>query len=169
MHWLAQGLRKVKFRWNQVSSLQHINFKNLFLILYQFSSVQFSCSVVSNSLWPHESQHARPPCPSPTPRVHSDSRPSSQWCHPTISSSGIPSSSCPQTLPASESFPMSQVFAWAGQSTGVRRGKKSGLVVCFFLLLKKDIKKCLDTCSLFSPVPSLPACYPLSWYAKTPP
>ena len=60
-----------------------------------FSSVQFSCSVVSDSLWPHESQHARPPCPSPTPRVHSDSRPSSQWCHPAISSSIIPFSSCP--------------------------------------------------------------------------
>ena len=62
------------------------------------SSVQFSCSVVSNSLQPHELQHARPPCPSPTPGVHSDSRPSSQWCHPTISSSVIPFSSCPQSL-----------------------------------------------------------------------
>ena len=82
-------------------------------------SVQFSCSVVSNSLWPHESQHARPPCPSPTPRVHSDSRPSSQWCHPAISSSVNPFSSCPQSLPASESFPMSQLFAWGSQSTGV--------------------------------------------------
>ena len=67
-------------------------------------SVQFSCSVVSNSLRPHESQHARPPCPSPTPRVHSDSRPSSQWCHPAISSSVVPYSSCPQSLPASEFF-----------------------------------------------------------------
>ena len=86
--------------------------------LYIFS-VQFSCSVVSNSLQPHESQHARPPCPSPTPRVHSDSCPSSQWCHPAISSSGIPFSSCPQPLPASESFPMSQLFTWGGQSTGV--------------------------------------------------
>ena len=81
------------------------------------SSVQFSCSVVSNSLRPHESQHARPPCPSPTPGVHSDSRPSSQWCHPAISSSGVPFS-CPQSLPASESFPMSQLFTWGGQSTG---------------------------------------------------
>ena len=77
-----------------------------------FSSVQFSCSVVSNSLWPHELQHARPPCPLPTPGVHSESRPSSQWCHPAISSSVIPFSSCPQSLPASESFPMSQLFAW---------------------------------------------------------
>ena len=68
------------------------------------TSDQISRSVVSDSLWPHESQHARPPCPSPTPRVHSDSRPSSQWCHPAISSSVVPFSSCPQSLQASESF-----------------------------------------------------------------
>ena len=85
----------------------------------QFSSVQFSRSVVSDSLRPHESQHTRPPCPSPTPGVHSDSRPSSPWCHPAISSSVIPFSSCPQSLPASESFPTSQLFALGGQSTGV--------------------------------------------------
>ena len=85
----------------------------------QFSSVQFSRSVVSNSLRPHESQHARPPCPSPTPGVHSDSRPSSQRRHPAISSSVVPFSSCPQSLPASESFPMSQLFTSLGQSTGV--------------------------------------------------
>ena len=83
------------------------------------TSVQFSHSVVSDFLWPHESQHARPPCPSLTPRVHPDSRPSSQWCHPAISSSVIPFSSCPQSLPASGSFPMSQLFAWGGQSIGV--------------------------------------------------
>ena len=83
------------------------------------SSVQFSRSVVSDSLRPHESQHTRPPCPSPTPGVHSDSRPSSQWCHPAISSSAVPFSSCPQSLPASGSFPMSQFFAWGGQSIGV--------------------------------------------------
>ena len=82
-------------------------------------SVQFSRSVVSDSLWPHESQHARPPCPSPTPRVHSDSRPRNPWCHPAISSSVVPFSSCPQSLPASESFPMCQLFSWRGQSTGV--------------------------------------------------
>ena len=82
-------------------------------------SDQISHSVVSNSLRPHESQHARPPCPSPTPGVHSDSRPSSQWFHPAISSSVVPFSSCPQSLPASESFPMSQLFVWGGQSTGV--------------------------------------------------
>ena len=81
--------------------------------------IQFRCSVMSDSLWPHESQHARPPCPSPAPGVHSDSRPSSPWCHPAISSSVVPFSSCPQSLPASESFPMSQLFAWGDQSTGV--------------------------------------------------
>ena len=79
-----------------------------------FSSVQFSRSVVSDSLRPHESQHARAPCPSPTPGVHSKSRPSSLWCHPAISSSVIPFSSCPRSLPASESFPISQLSAWGG-------------------------------------------------------
>ena len=74
---------------------------------------------MSDSLRPHESQHTRPPCPSPSPWVHSDSRPSSQWCHPAISSSVIPFSSCPQSLPESEFFPTSQLFAWGGQSTGV--------------------------------------------------
>ena len=84
-----------------------------------FHSVQFSHSVLSDSLRPHESQHTRPPCPSQTPGLHSDSSTSSQWCHPAISSSVIPFSSCPQSLPASESFPMSQLFTWGGQSTGV--------------------------------------------------
>ena len=83
------------------------------------SSVQFSGWVMSDSLRPHESQHARPPCPSPTPRVHSNLYPSSRWCHPPISSSVVPFPSCPQSLPASESFPMSQLFTWGGQSTGV--------------------------------------------------
>ena len=78
-------------------------------------SVQFS-SVVSNSLWPHEPQHARPPCLSPTPGIYSNSRPLSQWCHPTISSSIVPFSSCPQSFPASGSFQMSQFFASGGQS-----------------------------------------------------
>ena len=90
-----------------------------YFISVLFSSVQFSRSVVSNSLWPHESQHARPPCPSQTLRVHANSRPSSQWCHPAISSSVVPFSSCPQSLPASESFPMSQLFAWGSQSIEV--------------------------------------------------
>ena len=74
---------------------------------------------MSDSLRPYESQHVRPPCPSPTPRVHSNSCPSSRWCHLAISSSVIPFSSCPQSLPASGSFPVSQLFAWGGQSTGV--------------------------------------------------
>ena len=83
------------------------------------SSVQFSHSVVSDSLWPHESQHARPPCPSSSPGVHSDSHPSSQWCHPTISSSFVPVSSHLQSFPASGSFQMSQFFTSGGQSIGV--------------------------------------------------
>ena len=81
----------------------------------QFSSVAQSCP----TLRPHESQHARPPCPSQTPGVYSNSCPSSRWCHPAISSSVVPFSSCPQSLPASGSFPTSQLFKWGGQSTGV--------------------------------------------------
>ena len=91
--------------------------RNIETILLESS--QFSRSVVSDSLRPHESQHTRPPCPSPTPGVHSKSYASSRWCHPAISSSVGPFSSCPQSLPASESFPVSQLFAWGGQSTGV--------------------------------------------------
>ena len=87
--------------------------------MIQFSSVQFSHSVLSDSLRPHESQHTRPPCPSPTPGVYSNSCPSSRWCHLTISSSVVPFSSCPQSLPASGSFPMSQLFTSDGQSIGV--------------------------------------------------
>ena len=86
---------------------------------YILSSVQFSPSVVSDSLQPHEPQHTRPPCPSPTPGVHPNSCPSSQWCHPTISSSVVPFSSCLQFFPASGSFQMSQLFASGGQSIGV--------------------------------------------------
>ena len=82
-------------------------------------SVQFSHTVVSNSLQPHELQHTRPPCPSPTPGVHPNSCPLSQWCHPAISSSVVPFFSCPQAFPASEYFPMSQLFTWGGHSTGV--------------------------------------------------
>ena len=88
-------------------------------LLYVCCSVQFSRSVVSDSLRPHESQHARPLCSSPSPGVHSNSCPLSPWCHPAISSSVVPFSSCPQFLPAAESFPVSQLFAWGGQSTGV--------------------------------------------------
>ena len=83
------------------------------------TGVQFSCSVVSDYLRPHELQHARPPCPSPTIGVYANSCPSSRWCHPTISFSVVPFSSCPQSLPASGSCPMSQLFAWGGQSIGV--------------------------------------------------
>ena len=86
---------------------------------HQFSSIQFSHLVISNSLRPHESQYARPPCLSPSPGVHPNSHPSSWWCHPAISSSVVPFSSCPQSLPASDYFPMSQLFAWGGQSTAV--------------------------------------------------
>ena len=82
----------------------------------QFSSVAQSCPTLCDPQW---QQYARPPCPSPTPRVYSNSCPSSQWYHPAISSSVIPSSSCPQSLSASGSFPMSQLFTWGGQSIGV--------------------------------------------------
>ena len=102
----------------------HPNFQYSLWILFHiilpdllYVSVQFSRSVQSESLRPHESQHARPLCPSL--RVHSNSRPSSRWCHPAISSSVVPFSSCPQSLPASGSFQMSQLFAWGGKSIGV--------------------------------------------------
>ena len=87
--------------------------------VYTFSSVQISRSVVPDSLQPHKLQHARLSCPSPTPGVHRNSCPSSRWCHPAISSSVVPFSSCPQSLPASGSFPVSQLFTWGGQSIGV--------------------------------------------------
>ena len=87
--------------------------------LWLLSSVQFSHSVMSNSLRPHELQHARPLCPSPTPGVHPNSCPSSRWCHPAISSSVVPFSSCPQSFPAFGSFPMSHLFASGGQNIGV--------------------------------------------------
>ena len=100
---------------------------------------------MSDSLRPHESQHARPPCPSPTPGLHSDSRPSSRWCHPAISSSVVPFSSCPQSLPASESFPMSQLFAWGGQQLWlicvVVQQKPTLNCKAIFYQLKNRIKK----------------------------
>ena len=92
----------------------HGIFQTRILERAQFNSVAQSCP----TLQPHESQHARPPCPSSTPGVYSSSCPSSRWCHPAISSSVVPFSSCPQSLPASGSFPMSQLFAWGGQSIG---------------------------------------------------
>ena len=91
----------------------------VYYMLTTVSSVQFSRSVMSDSLWPHELQHARPPCPSPTPGVHPNPCPLSQWCHPAISSPVIPFSSCPQSFPASGSFQMNQLFASGGQSIGV--------------------------------------------------
>ena len=94
----------------------HVSVCNLVSHFLNFSSVQSSHSDVSDYLRPHESQYARPPCPSPTPGVYSNSCPWSQWCHPAISSSVVPFSSCPQSLPALGSFPMSQLFAWGGQS-----------------------------------------------------
>ena len=99
-------------RWMDKEAVVHIHNRI-------FSSVQFSHSVMSNSSQPHGPQHARPPCPSPTLRVYSNSSPLSQWCHPTISSSVIPFSSCPQSFPVSGSFPMSQLFTSGGQSIAV--------------------------------------------------
>ena len=101
---------------SQVIFLRFLSFKKK---IFYVQPVQFSRSVVSNSLRPHEPQHTRLPCPSPTTGVHSNSCPSSPWCHPAISSSVVPFSSCPQSLPASESFPMSQLFTSGGQSIGV--------------------------------------------------
>ena len=104
------------FRTFQVKRAIKLSFVMLMRWLWE---VQFSHAVVSHSLWPHGLQHARPPCPSSTPGVYSNSHPLSRWCHPTISSSVIPFSSCLQSLPASGSFPMSQFFPSGGQSIGV--------------------------------------------------
>ena len=104
---------------SNTTSCSHLLSTYCISILLIFSSVQFSRSVVSDSLRPHESQHARPPCPSPNPGVHSSSHPSSWRCHPAVLSSVVPFSPSPQSLPASESFPMSQLFAWGGQSIGI--------------------------------------------------
>ena len=92
-----------------------------FHIVLFVSLVQFSHSVMSNSLRPHEPQHTRPPCPSPTPRVHPNLCPSSRWCHPIISSSVVPFSSCPQSFPESGSSQISQLFTSGGQSIGVAK------------------------------------------------
>ena len=115
------------FHWfkNQCSLLNLCNLFDISFLLFQRSSCQFSSVQFSSvaqpclTLRPHGQQHARPPCPSPTPGVYSNSCPLSQWCHPIISSSVVPFSSCPQSLPASVSFPMSQLFASGGQSIGV--------------------------------------------------
>ena len=110
----------------------------------QFSSVQFSCSVVSDSLRPHKSQHARPPCLSPTPGVHSDSRPSSQWCHPAVSSSVIPFSSCPQSLPASQSFPSESTLRmrWPKYKFNINSH------IPIFILLNQQNQPRLSSCNI---------------------
>ena len=118
-----------KIKKHDSSNLEITTDKSLVIYLWSFfltyiisillSSVHFSRSIVSDSLQPHEPQHARPPCRSQTPGVHPNPCPSSQWCHPTISSSVIPCSSCPQSFPESGSFQMSQFFASGGQSIGV--------------------------------------------------
>ena len=115
---VATGMGKVSFH----SSPKERQCQRMFKVLYtciHLSLVQFSCSVVSDSLWPHGLQHARPPCPSPTPGVYPNSCPLSWWCRPTISPSVIPFSSCLQSFPASGSFQMSQLFTSGGQSIGV--------------------------------------------------
>ena len=117
--WATKELPEKSCFFFKLPSLYYLSWQPLQTHTQSISSVQFSRSVMSLSLQPHESQHARPACASPTPGVHSDSRPSSQWCHPAMSSSVVPFSSCPRSLPASQSFPMSQLFAWGGQSTGV--------------------------------------------------
>ena len=103
---------------NSITSLKAL-FPDIVIVWGARGSVQFSHSVVSNSLQPHGLQHARPPCPSLTPEAYSNSSPSSQWCHPTISSSVVPFPSCLQSIPASGSFQMSLFFASGGQSIGV--------------------------------------------------
>ena len=104
--------------WRMSMKVVYKGFKQTSICTMEYS-VQFSHSVVSDSLWPYGLQRARPPCPSPTRGVYSNSCPSSQWCHPTISSSVVPFSSCPQSFPASGSFPMRQLFTSGSQSIGV--------------------------------------------------
>ena len=115
----SEGRSMGSTEWQELVGAVTFYSRFIYSVLIQFSSVQFSRSVMSDSLQPHEPQHARPPCPSPTPRVHPNPCPLSQWCHPTISSSVVPFCSCPQSFQASGSFPMSQLFAWGGQSNGV--------------------------------------------------
>ena len=103
--------------WFKFNFTLHTSIMNTCLV--QFSSVHFSRSVLFNSLWPHELQHARPPCATPTSGAYPNSCPLSRWCQPTISSSVVPFSSCAQSFPASGSFQMSQLFAWGGQSIRV--------------------------------------------------
>ena len=122
LYWLHLLLQMV----SEKGSLPSAPHGFIFHLTLGQSVSQFSRSVMSDSLPPHESQHARPPCPSQTPGVYSNSCPSSQWCHPAILFSVVPFSSCPQSLPASRSFPMSQLFAWDGQSIGVSASANFG-------------------------------------------
>ena len=130
---------------------------------FVISSVQFGRSVVSDFLWPHESQHARPPCPSPTPGVHPNPYSSSRWCHPTIPSSVVPFSSCSQSFPALGSFPMSQLFAWGGQSIGVSASTSAAAA--------KSLQSCPTLCDpidgnpLGSSVPGILQARILEWVA----
>ena len=119
--WVSCRSRSLDYSSNSEMTVPKVLLKRMLLVKKngRKNGLQFSCSVVSDSLRPHEPQHARPPCPSPTPRVHPNPCPSSQWCHPSISSSVIPFSSCPQSFQASGSFHMSQPFASGGQSIGV--------------------------------------------------
>ena len=125
-YWLCSAIHMIKWYFPDCSRAEVLFFITLntpksiaWYIRDSRVSVQFSLSVMSDTLQPHESQHARPPCPSPTPRVYTNSCPLSQWCHPAISSSVVPFSSCPQSFPASGSFPVSQLFTSDGQSIGV--------------------------------------------------
>ena len=131
VHWLH--LPPLEVDWPQrfvfgCKSIYRITLSIFTVYLSPFSSVQFTCSVMSDSLWPHGLQHARVPCPSPTPRIYSNSCSMSQWCHPTISSSVVPFSSCLQSFPVSGSFQMSQFFASGGQSIGVSASASAPLM-----------------------------------------
>ena len=122
---LKVQLTNMRIKWRRKQTKMrgfYVKFKHKQINIWKYFwplSVQFSRSVVSDSSWPHEPQPTRPLCPSPTPRVYPNSCPLNWWCHPAITSSVVPFSSCPQSLPASGSFPISQLFAWGGQSTGV--------------------------------------------------
>ena len=115
--WMVKWI--MVYPYSAIKGNKPLIYSKMSMNLQGFCSVQFSRSAVSNSLWPHGLQHARPPCPSPTPGVYSNSCPLNWWCHPTISSSVIPFSSHLQSFPASGSFPMSQLFTSGGQSIGV--------------------------------------------------
>ena len=120
--WKPERQIQYKLRCQLFPVQNRVNYlsSSIYLLKTVNVKVQFSCSVVSDSLRPHEPQHARPPCPSPTPGVYPNSCSLSWWCHPAIiSSSVVPFSSCPQSFPASGSFPMSQLFTWSGQSIRV--------------------------------------------------